>query len=77
MRKSRIIQLDLDDIVGLSRDEFLDLVSERAFGTLLALEIEWFVLGTNNGMVILDVHGDVEMAFSIERNGERRNGERK
>lgn len=52
------VEVDLDDVIGLNLEGFLDLISEKA-GEPLLTDINYEVLGTTqDGMIVLKVTGD-------------------
>jgi hypothetical protein len=54
----RKITAELSDFIGLDLTEFADLLSERAFGTLLVSNINYAVVGvTDDGELVIEVSG--------------------
>ncbi len=50
---------DLDDLVGADYEEFLDMLSERATGSILLMDISYGAISVrNDGSLIVWVEGD-------------------
>lgn len=58
--KSSVIEVDLGEIIGRDLEEFLDLISERAFNTAAAMNVEYSIVGHRDHTVLLTVTADVE-----------------
>lgn len=53
------VSIGLDEIVGLTLEEFLDRLSELAIGSELLMDINYRAIGVNtDGTLVLEVTGD-------------------
>ena len=61
------IALDLDEVIGLDLEGFLDLISVRAVGNELLMDIDYRIIGIQpDGSLLLAVTGDSSMALDID-----------
>lgn len=52
----RRITAELSDFIGLDATEFVDLLTERAFGTMLASDVDYTVVAVNeDGELVIEV----------------------
>lgn len=56
-----IVEVDLDDIIELDAEGFLDLLSEGLTGSSLLSDIQYKAVGVKEGMIQIEVQGDTSM----------------
>lgn len=60
MNKTTVIAVSLSEMIGVDEDWFLDLIAERAFGTILAENFSYRLVGiADDHNVRLEVSGFV------------------
>lgn len=58
------VYIDLDDIIRLDLEGFLDLLSEQLIGSCLLMDINYKISKVDSdGMLVFVVHGDPSMAL--------------
>jgi hypothetical protein len=55
-----VIEVSLGEIIERDLEEFLDLISERAFNTAAAMNVEYSIIGHRDHAVLLTVTADIE-----------------
>ena len=55
-----VIEVSLGEIIERDLEEFLDLISERAFNTAAAMNVEYSIVGHRDHAVMLMVTADIE-----------------
>jgi hypothetical protein len=58
MYATRQCEIDLADVIDLDLEGFLDLISERAFGSILLMDVTYAVAGVTGDTLRLNVAGD-------------------
>lgn len=57
--RRQTVTVDLSDVIDLDLEGFLDLISERAYGTPLAQDIEYEIVGHGLHSVQLEVVANI------------------
>lgn len=57
----KIVEVDLEDIIELDAEGFLDLLSEESTGSSLLSDIQYKAVGVEKGMIQIEVQGDTSM----------------